>query len=149
MGQTNLYLHPQISMKKDSAQKDLNYAALILRVTLGTFFALAGLAQLANLAGFADNVSGFAIVSGGGALTLAAALLPWVELVLGVMLIFGLATSVVAAVVALLSFAFAASTGFTSGASISKEVLFIATALALMLIGAGDISLDGKIRSGK
>lgn len=130
---------------KEISQKDIDYATLLLRVTMGVFFTLAGLAQLANFAGLADSVSGFAIVDGGRYLTLAGALLPWVELILGILLISGLATSLAAALIALLSFVFAAKTGFTSGASIAKEVLFVAVALALMLLGAGNISLDAKV----
>jgi uncharacterized membrane protein YphA (DoxX/SURF4 family) len=133
---------------KNNFSKDTDYAALILRVSLGSFFVIAGLAQLVHLAGFVDTVKGFAIVNGAG-IGLAQTLFPWIELVLGLMLIFGLATSLVSAITALLSFVFAAVNGFTSGASVSKEVLFIAVALALMLLGAGRISLDGKMKGGK
>ena len=63
-------------------------------------------------------------------------------------LVGGLSTSLVAAVTALLSFVFAVVTGFTQGASLAKEILFVAVALALMLLGGGAISLDGKINRG-
>jgi len=129
------------------SEKDLNYAMLILRVALGLFFAIAGLAQLLNWAGFVDIVSGYAIIGGGtGSM---AVVLPWIELVLGLMLIVGLATPLIGALVAFITFILAVVGGFTSGASLSKDIMFIAVALALMMVGAGDISLDGKIRGRK
>lgn len=132
-----------------SKQKDLDFALLILRVSLGVFFVVAGLAQVANWAGgYRDSFSGFAIVSQLGAPTLVSILFPWIEIIIGTLLIAGLATSVVAAVTALLSFVFAVITGFTQGASLSKDILFVAVALALMLLGGGAVSLDGKISKG-
>lgn len=138
---------PQSQNMKEISQKDVDYAALILRVTVGIFFAVAGLAQLANIAaGFVDTFSGFAIVVNAGTFgNVASSLLPWVELILGVLLIAGLGTSVVATVVAFLSFVFAAQHGFTSGVQLTQEILFVAAGLALMLLGGGNISLDGKI----
>ena len=139
-------------MNKDLAQKDIDYAALILRLTLGTFFIVAGMAQLLEISGFAQTVSGFAIVPGdaaaaqGLAATLQRALIPWVEIILGLMLFFGLATSVVAVVVAFLAFVFAASRSFVDGGSIAKEILFVAVGLALMLMGGGRMSVDGHLR---
>ena len=132
-----------------SKQKDLDFALLILRVSLGAFFVVAGLAQVANWAGgYRDTFSGFAIVEQLGSQALISILFPWIELIIGMLLIAGLSTSLVAAVTALLSFVFAVVTGFTQGASLAKEILFVAVALALMLLGGGAISLDGKINRG-
>ena len=130
----------------DHKQKDLDYATLILRVALGVFFAVAGLAQLTEAAaGLRGTVSGFAIVGTSGVISMQAALIPWIELILGVLLIAGLATSVVGAIVALLAFVFASTQGFITGTSLAKELMFVAVGLALMLLGSGNISLDAKI----
>ena len=128
------------------SQRDFDQATLILRVSLGIYFVVAGLAQLVNYIGLVDSVSGFGIVTssfGGG---IVATMFPWLELILGLLLILGLTTSIAAALIALASFLLAVVNGFTSGASLSKEILFIAVALALMLMGGGAYSLDGKVR---
>src|SRR3989338_11342740 len=98
---------------KQISEKDFDYATLILRVVLGIFFAVAGLAQLASwAAGYKDTFTGFAIISQVGITpSLVGILVPWIELILGVLLIFGIATSVVAALVAFIAFVFVAANG--------------------------------------
>ncbi len=130
-------------------QKDFDLSSMVLRVSLGVYFIIAGLAQIVHYAGFADNISGYAIVSYipyAGAQGVVAALFPWIELTLGLLLVLGLATTISALLAALISFMFTVANGFIEGASIARDVLFIAVSLALMLMGGGGYSLDHKVR---
>lgn len=140
-------------MMKEINQKELDVALLLLRVVLGIYFVIAGLAQVATFAaGYREVFSGFAIlgpIGGTATQTIVGILFPWIEIILGVLLVAGLATSVVAAVIALLSFVFTVIGGFIEGASLAKDILFVAVALVLMILGGGNISCDGTIKKGK
>lgn len=130
-------------------QKDFDLSSLVLRVALGAYFIIAGLAQLIDYAGLTDQVSGYAIIPYipyPGAQGIIAALFPWIELTLGLLLVLGLATTLAALLAALVSFMFTVVNGFIEGASIARDVLFIAVSLALMLMGGGGYSLDHKVR---
>lgn len=135
-------------MKKELFAKDIDYAILILRLAVGVFFMIAGLAQVLEINGFVNTVSGFAIVPIAAAevTTIAQAVLPWIEIILGVLLFFGLGTALAGILVAFLSFVFAAANGFVEGASLVKEILFVAVGLALMLTGGGSMSVDAYIK---
>ncbi len=135
-------------MQKNLLGKDIDYAILILRLTIGVFFVLAGLAQVLEINGFVNTVSGFAIVhdTTTGIVTLAQEILPWIEIILGMLLFFGLGTALAGIVVAFLSFVFAAANGFVEGSSLVKEVLFVAVGLALMLTGGGSMSVDAYLK---
>lgn len=134
-------------MKQKTESRDIDCATLVLRLALGIFFLVAGTAQILSINGFMNTVSGFAIVD--NALPIASlqgVLFPWIEIILGFMLIFGIVTSLAGLLVAFLSFLFAASHGFVEGSSLVKEILFIAVGLALMLLGGGRFSLDARLR---
>lgn len=134
---------------KQFTQKDFDLSSLILRVALGSYFITAGLAQLVDYAGFTDYIWGYAIIPyipQPGIQGIIAVLFPWIELTLGLLLVLGLFTNVSSLLAALISFVFTVVNGFIEGMTLSREVLFIAVALALMLIGGGGYSLDHRVR---
>jgi uncharacterized membrane protein YphA (DoxX/SURF4 family) len=76
--------------------------------------------------------------------------LPWVELSVGILLIIGLLTRVVAAVTALLLISFTIAYFYPGGipkppGPFHYNFVFLGTALAIMLAGPGWLSLDGLI----
>jgi uncharacterized membrane protein YphA (DoxX/SURF4 family) len=77
--------------------------------------------------------------------------LPWVELSVGILLILGLLTRVVATIIALLLISFTLYTGVSATLvpdaklPFHPNLVYLGTALAVMLCGPGWISLDGLI----
>lgn len=77
--------------------------------------------------------------------------LPWVELTVGVFVIIGLLTRVAAGTMALLLISFTLAYGVTLQVNggyylpFHPNLVFLGTALALMLVGPGWMSLDGLI----
>jgi len=72
--------------------------------------------------------------------------LPWVELSVGILVIIGLLTRVSAGVMTLLLISFMMALGVTMpGLPFHPNLVFLGTALAIMLCGPGWMSLDGLI----
>lgn len=147
--QSSILVSRLISFMHQFTQKDFDLSSLLLRVALGSYFIIASLAQLVSYAGFTNYISGYAIVPYvpyEGVQGVMAALFPWIELTLGLLLVLGLATTLAALFAALITFLFALINGFVEGTTIARDVLFIMVALSLMLMGGGGYSLDGKVR---
>ncbi len=140
--QSSILVSRLISFMHQFTQKDFDLSSLLLRVALGSYFIIASLAQLVSYAGFTNYISGYAIVPYvpyEGVQGVMAALFPWIELTLGLLLVLGLATTLAALFAALITFLFALINGFVEGTTIM-------VALSLMLMGGGGYSLDGKVR---
>jgi uncharacterized membrane protein YphA (DoxX/SURF4 family) len=77
--------------------------------------------------------------------------LPWVELSVGILLILGLLTRFIAAIITLLLISFTLHAGVSGALSpdvklpFHPNLVFLGTALAIMLCGPGWLSLDGLI----
>ena len=114
------------------------YAPLILRVVLGIIFAAHGYQKLTGM----DGV--FGMVTGLGLPAFSAYILTYTELLGGLALIAGLATRYAAALIAIVMIVaiwkVKLATGLLGGYEL--ELGFLATAVALMLTGAGPWSLD-------
>ncbi|RNC66606.1 MAG: DoxX family membrane protein [Desulfuromonadales bacterium] len=74
----------------------------LLRVGLGAVFLYAGILKIANPAAFAGNVANYQVLSYAGSY-LVAAILPWIELICGALLVTGLRTRSAAALVAIMN----------------------------------------------
>ena len=76
--------------------------------------------------------------------------LPWVEIIAGLLLIFGLASRVGAALIALMVLSFMIEMGIgwwpDNGPAYDKNVILFTLALLLTAVGAGRFSVDHLIR---
>jgi uncharacterized membrane protein YphA (DoxX/SURF4 family) len=126
---------------------------LFARVPLGAYFIFASATKLQMGVG---NFVNAALPSAGKFLPEHLArpylsYLPWVELAVGILLIAGLLTRVVAALMVLLLISFTLYTGVTGRLSpdvklpFHPNLVFLGTALALVLCGPGWLSVDGLI----
>jgi uncharacterized membrane protein YphA (DoxX/SURF4 family) len=64
-------------------------AVTLLRVALGVFFAIISISKIADPSSFAASVSAYKIITGEFAL-IAATIVPWLELLCGLCLVFGI-----------------------------------------------------------
>jgi putative oxidoreductase len=77
------------SMRTMAVTSTQNVVITLLRVALGVVFVSVSIGKIADASAFAASISGYRIVTGDMAL-LAGTILPWVELLCGCGLIFGL-----------------------------------------------------------
>lgn len=130
-------------MKMNQPIANSIYAPLFIRVTLGLYFILAGLAKLDNMQGFILEVQNLNAFSLQGSI-LYASLLPYVEIAAGALLVFGMWTTLGAALASLVLLSFVYIFGiFRVGTDIfSKDVIMLAAAFSLLYSGAGALSVD-------
>jgi uncharacterized membrane protein YphA (DoxX/SURF4 family) len=120
------------------------WGPLIIRLTLGAYFVLAGWAKLGNAAGFIKEVHSFGILPGQAA-TLYGILLPYFELAAGVLLIVGIWTTLAAMLTSLMLLSFVIAFGaFPKGGELlfNKDILLLAASVSLLYSGAGALSID-------
>ena len=104
---------------------------------------LAGLAKLDNLNGFIAEVQSFHLMPEHAA-TVYAILLPYLELVAGGLLFFGMWTTLGAIIAAALlgSFVYAFGIFPQSGAIFNKDIILLGAALSVLHSGGGAFSVD-------
>lgn len=119
------------------------WGPFFIRVALGAYFLLAGLAKLDNIQGFIQEVQSFNILSPHMS-TLYGILLPYVEIAGGTLLILGIWTTLAALLISLMLLSFVIAFGFfpRGGSMFNKDILLLAAALSLMYSGAGAMSID-------
>jgi uncharacterized membrane protein YphA (DoxX/SURF4 family) len=119
------------------------YAPLFIRLTLGGYFLLAGVSKLPLLHAFIGQVKSLGVAPENVS-TLYATLLPYLEIFVGGALLFGLWTTLVAlmAAVMLLSFVFAFGIFPGEFRIFSKDIILAGGALSLMFSGPGAYSAD-------
>lgn len=130
------------------------YAPLFVRITLGFFFYFSGRAKLDGLPGyvlpqFVKQVKEYNILPDQLA-TVYAILLPYLEIILGGLLIVGLWTTLAAGLAALILGSFVYLFGLYSGNGrivLNKDLVLLGAALSLLYSGAGVFSID-KFRKG-
>ena len=136
-------------MKINEPIGNANIGPLLVRVPLGTYFVMAGLVKLDNLPAFIDQVRQFNVISPNMA-RLYATLLPYMEIVSGVLLCFGFWTTLAAMIssLLLLSFIVALKVFPNDNYVFNKDLLLFGASLSLMFTGAGSLSVDKFRRDG-
>lgn len=119
------------------------WAPLFIRLSLGSYFVLAGLGKLEVLAAFIEQVRGFNMLPGNLA-ALYGTLLPYAEVFIGGMLIVGLWTTLMGLLAGGLILSFICAFGFFPGGHdlFNKDLILLATALSLLYSGPGIYALD-------
>ena len=144
--------------------RGVQWLVLVMRLILGGIFLAAGILKFGNITAFAAQIAGFQILPTPFVGPLAA-LLPVVEIIVGLMLIVGFATRIVAwiaaAQVAIFSGVIASAvirgltvscgcfgandTTKTSWAEVARDGLFVILAVVIALRAPGMISVDRRI----
>lgn len=119
------------------------YAPLFIRVALGVYFVMAGMAKLDNIPDFIKVVEEYKIISGHAA-TLYGVLVPYFEIGVGVMFVAGMWTTLAGIIASLILVSFIYAMGIASkgGYVPNKDVILLAASLSLLYSGAGAFSVD-------
>ena len=119
------------------------WAPFIIRISLGAYFTLAGLSKLEALSAFIRQVKGFGVLPDNVA-SLYATLLPYGEVAIGLLLILGLWTTLIALLSSFLLLTFVCAFGVFPGDYdlFNKDLILLAASFSLMYSGPGGYSLD-------
>lgn len=126
---------------------DTSYGPTLLRVPLGIYFLMAGLAKLDDPMGFVEQVKTISTSAGlhlGNLGTIYGVLLPYLEIAAGGLLIVGLWTTLAATIstILLASFVFVFGIHPTAHGPFNKDLILLGASAALMYIGGGAFSID-------
>ena len=124
-------------------------AGLLIRLTLGGYFFLIGRHTLTDMEAFIANVKSMHVLPEQLS-TLYAVLLPYVEVVVGVLLLVGLWTTLAGILSALMLCSFIIATGLFpfSPTVFNKDIILLGAALSLLGSGAGLFSIDNFRKKG-
>ena len=118
------------------------YAPLFLRLGIGSYFMLAGLAKLEQPDKFVEQVNSFAIVPKQIG-TLYGILLPYLEVGVGGLLLGGFWTTLAGMVASILLMTYIYAFGtFPGGQIMNKDLVLLSGTISLMYSGAGALSID-------
>lgn len=122
---------------------DTAWGPTIFRVALGGYFIMAGMMKFENLGVFLRHVVDFGILPRQVAIFYGTAL-PYVEVLVGALLVVGFWTTLMSMIAALmlLSFVFALGLFPNDPRLFNKDIILLAGAVALMFSGAGRYSID-------
>lgn len=130
-------------MKMNEPIGNAMYGPLLIRVTLGAYFILAGLQKYEQHEQFIREVQKFDILPPQLAV-LYGILLPYVEMLGGGLLVLGAWTTLAALISSLLLTSFVIAMGLypTGRTLFNKDVILLAASLSLLYSGAGALSID-------
>ena len=119
------------------------YAPLLVRISIGGYFILAGLMKLNNIPHFVQEVQAFHILPPHLAMVYGI-LLPYTEIAVGSLLVLGIWTTLAAILASLMLVSFVFAMGFfpSSGDLYNKDLILLAGSLSLLFSGAGALSID-------
>lgn len=125
-----------------------NLSALFIRVPIGLYFALAGRLKLQDLEGFIDTVRAFNILPNEVA-TVYGVMIPWVEIGIGIALIFGVLTTLSAITGSLLLLSYILALGiFPNHPEVfNKDLVLLGGMLSLLASGSGSFGFDALRKS--
>ena len=131
-------------MKMNEPVGNSMYGPLFIRLSLGSYFILAGLTKLENPTAFVNEVQKFNILREPLA-TLYGILLPYVEILSGMLLLLGLWTTLAAILSSLMLLSFAIALKFfpEPGSHLfNKDVILLGASMSLLWSGPGFFSID-------
>lgn len=130
-------------MKMNQPLGAAHFGPMIIRLTLGAYFILAGMGKLNLLAAFVDQVRSFGVLPGNIA-AVYGILLPYVEVAVGGLLIIGMWTTLSGVLAALMIVSFVYAFGVFPGSHdiFNKDIILLAAACSLMYSGPGAFSID-------
>lgn len=119
------------------------YGPLLVRLSLGAYFAIAGLTKLDNHQAFIAEAQKLNLFPGKFGV-LYAIVLPYLEIAAGALLVIGIWTTLAALILALIIVSFIIPVGlFPSGGRLfNKDVILLCGVLSLLYTGAGALSVD-------
>lgn len=127
------------------AGNSANAGLLLIRLSLGLLFLLAGAKKILNLQDFIESVQAMGKMNDNAAFILAF-VLPFMELVFGGLYMIGLFTPITSIAIAGMCISFIAVGGpWHYELPFSHNFVFLACALATLISGAGRISFDALI----
>lgn len=119
------------------------FAPFLVRVGVGAYFVLAGLAKIDNIVAFVEQVRTFGLLPDQLAIVYGH-LLPYCEIVVGTLLLLGFWTTAasISASVLLATFIIALGLFPHTAKVFNKDVILLGASLSLMYSGAGAMSVD-------
>jgi len=134
--------YSRVTMKINEPIGDTRYAPLFIRLPLGSYFVLAGLSKLDQLAGFVTEVKKMGVLRDNLA-ALYATLLPYLEIFSGTLIFLGLWTTLASLISSLLLISFIIAFGFfADNTLLNKDIIVLGATLSLLYSGGGLYSLD-------
>ena len=130
-------------MKANQPIGDAVFAPFFVRCAIGAFFVMAGLAKMGQIPDFIKKVESFGILSPSLS-TVYGALLPYLEVGIGFLLIIGFWTTLAGILGSLLLISFIVALGtFPNASSIfNKDIILLGGTISLLFSGAGAFSID-------
>ena len=122
---------------------DAMYGPLLIRLALGGYLLMAGLAKLDNIPGFVNEVQAFNYMPEHFS-TVYGILVPYLEVIFGGMILLGMWTTLAAGMggLIILSFVFAFGVFPYTSKIFNKDLILLSAALSLLYTGAGALSID-------
>ena len=122
---------------------DAMYGPLLIRLALGGYLLMAGLAKLDNIPGFVNEVQAFNYMPEHLS-TVYGILIPYLEVMAGGMILLGMWTTLAASLggLIILSFVFAFGIFPYTSKIFNKDLILLSAALSLLYTGAGALSID-------
>ena len=130
-------------VKMNKPVGDAIYGPLFIRLALGGYLLMAGMAKLENIPGFIEEVQAFNFLPEHLA-TLYGILMPYLEVISGGMILLGMWTTLAAILgcVIITSFVFAFGVFPYTSKIFNKDLILLGASLSLMYTGAGAFSVD-------
>ncbi|MEI6517938.1 MAG: DoxX family protein [bacterium] len=130
-------------MKMNQPIGAARYGPLLIRLTLGAYFVLAGLGKLQLLSAFVEQVRSFGVLPTNVAAAYGT-LLPYVEIALGGLMILGMWTTLCGILGGLILVSFVCAFGMFPGSFdiFNKDIILLGAACSLLYSGPGAFSID-------
>lgn len=130
-------------MKVDQPIGNALWGPLFIRMTLGTYFILAGMRKLEDPVAFLEQVKALRVLPELGS-TVFGIVLPYVEIACGGLFLIGFWTTLAGIIMAVLLGSFVYALGIRPAAMgpFNKDLILLAAVVSVLYTGAGSMSID-------